>query len=87
MAMRKLTLKELESEPYLMAIDGKVYDVKGFSKVHPGGDDLLYFASRDATYHYRSLHAAHGNTHCPFTIYVVSGLTPFCGILSKMFWM
>ena len=60
MALPKLTLKELENEPYLMAIDGKVYDVKTFSKVHPGGDDLLYFASRDATYHYRSLHAAHG---------------------------
>ena len=59
MKLKQYVLQDLEDEPYLLAIDGKVYDMKEFCKVHPGGQELLYYCGRDATRHYRSIHAGH----------------------------
>ena len=38
-------------------LDGVVYDLAGFAKVHPGGGDMLHiFGGSDATAHYYMLH-------------------------------
>jgi cytochrome b involved in lipid metabolism len=38
-------------------IDDSVYDLKAFSKVHPGGTNILnIFGGKDATVHYYMIH-------------------------------
>ena len=43
-------------------IDGKIYDITDFIKIHPGGSVIKYYANSDATaafneFHYRSTYA------------------------------
>jgi len=38
------------------AIEGKVYDLRKFSKFHPGGTDILLYVGRNATPHFHMHH-------------------------------
>jgi fatty acid desaturase (delta-4 desaturase) len=41
-------------------LEGVIYDLREFSKVHPGGSNsLVIFGGKDATIHYRMLHPHH----------------------------
>ena len=51
-----LTSEELLSHPNLVAVDGFLYDLKGFAKVHPGGGQIRAAGAYDATALYHSMH-------------------------------
>lgn len=56
---RSYTLSELQQLPHLCAIGNKVYDLKKWAPLHPGGDDIRLFGGYDATVHYQMLHPFH----------------------------
>eukprot|EP00945_MAST-04E_sp_MAST-4E-sp1_P000752 g752.t1 len=51
-----LTTEQLLSHPNLCAVDGKLYDLEAFAKVHPGGAHILSAGAYDATALFRSMH-------------------------------
>jgi len=51
--------EHIKEGDYWLAIDGKVYDVSRFAKVHPGGAGILrQFAGKDCTEEFFELHKA-----------------------------
>ena len=54
-----LTTNQLKQYPNLVAIDGKLYDLIGFSAVHPGGDVIQSAGAYDASALYHSMHPGH----------------------------
>jgi acyl-lipid (7-3)-desaturase (Delta-4 desaturase) len=51
-----LTSAQLLQYPDLVAVDGFLYDLKGFAKVHPGGGQIRAAGAYDATALYHSMH-------------------------------
>jgi fatty acid desaturase (delta-4 desaturase) len=51
-----LTSAQLLEYPDLVAVDGNLYDLKGFAKVHPGGGQIRAAGAYDATALYHSMH-------------------------------
>merc|ERR1719453_1217693 len=50
-------------QPNEVILDGNVYDLEAFAKVHPGGKEaLVVFGGSDATTHYYMLHQ-HASLH------------------------
>jgi cytochrome b involved in lipid metabolism len=43
-------------ELYIYKIDGSYYDLTKFIKLHPGGDDICFFAGLDVSIHYKMVH-------------------------------
>jgi len=54
-----IALKDLKGTE--VAIDGVVYDMKGFK--HPGGDSVLIFGGNDVTVQYKMIHPYHSSKH------------------------
>ena len=57
-----LTSEELKDCPDLVAVDGRLYDLAGFAKVHPGGAVIEAAGAYDATGLYYSMHAGRDPT-------------------------
>lgn len=55
-----LTSAELKKRDDLVAVDGVLYDVKKFAKVHPGGGQIEMAGAYDASALYHSMHT-HGD--------------------------
>ena len=53
----RLSSLELRSRPDLVGVDGVLYDLSGFSKVHPGGEQIAGAGAYDASALYHSMHA------------------------------
>ncbi len=52
-----LTSAQLTRRPDLVAVDGVLYDLKGFAAVHPGGGHIQGAGAYDASALYHSMHA------------------------------
>ena len=52
-----LTSKELRERPDLVGVDGVLYDLSGFARVHPGGAQIAGAGAYDASALYHSMHA------------------------------
>ncbi|GMI38686.1 hypothetical protein TeGR_g530 [Tetraparma gracilis] len=57
--LKKIRLAELSQHE--VCIDGLVYDIREFGKVHPGGDQVLLFGGNDVTAQYKMIHHGHSS--------------------------
>jgi len=79
--LRPITLDELETQPYWMAINGKVYDLQRFIEddLHPGGSIIRLGLGRDASDLFQSYHSGEGM----LLVRRMTGLLPVVGCLDK----